>query len=64
MEMNGRVYREDKKEIMGFVSFFSFQQEVSFRLGENGWKFEEIIQPDSGMTQELLWCHYLHSCIH
>jgi hypothetical protein len=46
------------------LSFFSSQQEMSFRLGKTGWKFEEIFQPDSGMTQELLWCCYLHYYIH
>ncbi len=65
---NGNEWKsvqERQKGDYGFcLSFFSFQQDVSFRLGENGWKFEEIIELDSGMTQELLWCCYLHYCIH
>jgi hypothetical protein len=65
---NGNEWKSVRKRQKGDNGFclspFSFQQEVSLRLGENEWKFEDIIQPDSGMTQELLWCCYLHYCIH
>jgi hypothetical protein len=35
MEMNGRVYRKDKKEIMGFVClFFLFNKKCLSDLGK------------------------------
>lgn len=48
-----------KRRLWVLFVFFFFSTRSVFQTWENGWNFEEIIQPDSGMTQELLWCCYL-----